>query len=236
MRNVYHASLILIVCFPFAVNGQSLRPLPTEFVDCLTNQLGVPVASNRRQTSLFESKVGIAAYAEIEAKASTPAHCQNSTTVYVGKSKGSFRPVLRQDVERLPDGSVYDGNGVPYLSWSPSGATLLVVLFQWTYGTDSGGNYKYFLIEKEHNSAKLILPERAIWKMFKGPCSALINFNGWIDNRRIGLEVRPFVATDEEGKPDTIPACVKETTTFSFDVLTMAASGAFPVGVDNSGG
>ena len=42
MGNVLPAILIVIVCFPFAFNAQSLKPLPTEFVDCVTNQRGVP--------------------------------------------------------------------------------------------------------------------------------------------------------------------------------------------------
>ena len=235
MQSVVRTSLLLIVCFPFALNPQSLNPLPTESVDCVTNQRGVPILSNKQQTPLVKSSVGNIAYGEVRAEKSGNGSCQNKTTVYMAESNGSFRPVLRQGVERIPDGSVYDGNGIAYLSWSPSGRNLLVVLFQWTYGTDAGGNYKYFLIGKEDNSAKLIFPERAIWEKFKRPCYALISFKEWVDNQRIGLEVRPFVATDEEGNRDPTPACIKEAIMFSFDVVTKAARRASPMGNrDNS--
>ena len=153
MGNVLPAILIVIVCFPFAFNAQSLKPLPTEFVDCVTNQRGVPVASNKQQTPLIKSRSGIVAYAEITAQSSTIGQCQNSTTVYVGQGNGSFRRVLRQGVERISDGSIYDGNGVAYMSWSPSGRNLLVVLFQWIWGTDGDGNYKYFLIKAGDNAS-----------------------------------------------------------------------------------
>src|SRR5207302_7691183 len=169
-------------------------------------------------------------YGEVNAELLRGGGCHNNTTVYMAKTNGSFRPILRQGVEGLPDGTIYDGNGVAYLNWSPSGRSLLVVLFQWTKGTDDGGNYKYFLIEEDDNSAKLIFPEHAIWEQFKRPCLALIKFDGWIDNQRIGLEVRPFVATDEEGKRDPTPACIKETTMFSFDVVRQAANRRFPNG------
>ncbi|PYX97078.1 MAG: hypothetical protein DMG63_15375 [Acidobacteria bacterium] len=226
MGNVLPAILIVIVCFPFAFNAQSLKPLPTEFVDCVTNQRGVPVASNKQQTPLIKSRSGIVAYAEITAQSSTIGQCQNSTTVYVGQGNGSFRRVLRQGVERISDGSIYDGNGVAYMSWSPSGRNLLVVLFQWIWGTDGDGNYKYFLIKAGDNAARLMFPERAIWEQFKHPCYAQISFNGWVDDERIQLETRPFINFDEEGKPDPTPSCIKEPTMFSFDVLTDAVSGS----------
>ena len=234
MHSVLRGSLLLIVCSPFAVRPQSLKPLPTEFVNCVTNQRGVATASNKQRTPLVKSSVGNIAYGEVTAETSRGGSCQNNTTVYTAGSNGSFRPVLQQGVERIPDGSIYDGNGIAYLSWSPSGRNLLAVLFQWTYGTDAGGNYKYFVIGKEDNSANLIFPERAIWEKFKPPCNALISFNGWVDNQRIRLEVRPFVATDEEGKRDPTPACIKETTMFSFDIVTKAASRASPMGNRNN--
>ena len=187
MQNVLPASLMLIACFPFALHAQSLKPLPTEFVNCVTNQRGVPVQANKQQTPLVKSSTGNVAYGEVRAEALRAGSCQNSTTVYRAESSGSFRPILRQGVERLPDGSVYDGNGVAYLDWSPSGEKLMVVLFQWTYGTDGGGNYKYFLIEEGDHSAKLIFPERAIGEHFQRLCSAVTRFKGWIDNQRIGL-------------------------------------------------
>ena len=177
MRNILQASLMLILYFPFALNAQSLQPLSTEFVDCVRNQRGVPVASRRQQTPVVESKIGSRAYGEISAEASRGGGCEVSTIVYVAKIHGSFRPALQQGVESLPDGSIYDGNGVAYMSWSPSGRKLLVVVFQWTWGTDGGGNFKYFLIETGDHAAKLMLPERAIWKQFKRPCTALISFN-----------------------------------------------------------
>ena len=230
MRNVLSASLMLIACFPFALNAQSLKPLPTEFVDCVTNERGAFIASRKEQTPMLTSSIGSIAYAEVSAETSGDGDCENNTTVYIAeRNGGAFRPVLRQGEEHLPDSSIYDGNGVAYLSWSPSGKNLLAVVFQWTYGTDGGGNYKYLLIE-EDNSAKLILPERAIWEQFKKPCYASISFNGWIDNRRIGLEVRPFVAMDDEDEPDPTPSCVKEATTFSFDLGTKEASPNSPVG------
>jgi len=235
MHSVLPASLMLIVCFPFALCAQSLKPLPTEFVDCVTNQRGVPILPKKQETALIKSSVGKTAYGEVNAELLRGGGCQNNTTVYMAENNGPFRPIVRQGLERLPDGSIYDGNGVEYLEWSPSGRNLLVVLFQWMKGTDDGGNYKYFLIEEDENSAKLIFPERAIWEQFKRPCSALIKFNGWVDNQRIALEVRPFVATDEEGKPDPTPTCIKEATTFSFDVVTNEVKPASPMGnKDNS--
>ncbi|HET9743316.1 MAG TPA: hypothetical protein VFQ00_11250 [Terriglobales bacterium] len=139
--------------------------------------------------------------------------------MYVAENNGSFRPALQQGLEQLPDGSVYDGNGVAYLSWSPSGKDLLVVLSQWTWGTDESGEYKYLLIETRTSSAKLLSPERTIRKQFKNPCAALINVYRWVDDKRIELEVRPFTAINDEGKPDGTPSCVKTATMFSFDVV-----------------
>jgi hypothetical protein len=176
------AVLLLSVCFPFALRAQSLKPLPTEFVDCVTNKRGVPILSNKQETPLIKSGVGKTAYGEVNAELLPGGGCQNNTTVYMAGNNGPFRPVLRQ-----------------------------------------GG------------AAKLIFPERAIWEQFKRPCSALIRFNGWVDNQRIGLEVRPFVATDYEGEPDPSPACVKEATMFFFDVATNAVRLASPTGnKDNS--
>ena len=230
MRNIWHAGLTLIVCLPFALKAQSLKPLSTEFVDCVTNEGGAFVASRKQQTPVLESKIGNRAYGEVSAEASGSGGCPVSTIVYVAEGNGSFRPALQQGVERLSDGSVYDGSGVAYMSWSPSGRKLLVVLFQWTWGTDGGGNYKYFLIEPGHNAAELIFPERAIWKQFKRPCAALIDFNRWVDDERIQLEVRPFVSTNEEGEPDETSSCVKEAAMRSFDVVRNKISQSLPTG------
>ena len=229
MRNILRASLILIVCFPFASNAQSLKPLSTEFVDCVRNQLAVPVASHKQRTPVIESKTGSLAYGEISAEESGGS-CQNSTVVYVADINGSFRPALQQGVETLPDGSIYDGNGAAYMSWSPSGRTLLVVLFQWTWGTDDGGNYKYFLIKTGDNAPKLLLPERTIRKQFKQPCTALISFNRWVDDTRIELQVRPFVATNEEGEPAGTRSCINVATLFSFDIERDTVSQSLPTG------
>jgi hypothetical protein len=116
------------------------------------------------------------------------------------------------------------------MSWSPSGSNLLVVLFQWTSGTDGGGNYKYFLIEPGHNAARLMFPERAIWKQFKRPCAALISFNRWVDDERIELEVRPFVSTAEEEQSDGTPSCIKEATMRSFNIVRNSVGQSLPTG------
>jgi hypothetical protein len=217
---------MLVLCFPLGLSAQSLKPLSTEFVDCVQDQRGAYVASNKQRTPSVKSSVGSISYGEVSAELLPGGSCQTTSTVYVAESNGPFRPVLRQGLERLADGSVYDGSGVAYLSWSPSGSILLAVLFQWTNGTDGGGNYQYFVIQRGETSAKLIFPEDAVWKEFKHPCSALISFNGWIDDQRIGLEVRPFIWHDEEGNPDPTPACIKEATTFSFDLVTQAVTRA----------
>jgi hypothetical protein len=47
MRNIFEVGLTLIVCSPFTLNAQSLKPLPTEFVDCVTNERGAFVASRK---------------------------------------------------------------------------------------------------------------------------------------------------------------------------------------------
>jgi hypothetical protein len=216
------ASLLLIVCLPFSLLGQSLKPLSAEFVNCVTNPNGVPVASHKQRTPVVESKTGSRAYGEVNAQSSKIGVCENRTVVYVADINGAFRPILQQNLETTGDGSVYDGNGVSYLSWSPSGKNLLVVLFQWTWGTDGGGNNKYFLIDIGDDSPKLISPERAIRKQFSQPCASLINFTRWLDDHRIELEVRPFIARNEEGEPDGTASCVKETTMFSFDIASNA--------------
>src|SRR5437879_2004875 len=106
MHSVLRASLMLIVCFPFALHAQSLKPLPTEFVDCVTNQRGVPILSKKQETALIKSSVGKTAYGEVNAELLRGGGCHNNTTVYMAKTNGSFRPILRQGVEGLPDGTI----------------------------------------------------------------------------------------------------------------------------------
>ena len=154
-RSLFHNlkfAMMFVQWFPLGLSAQSLKPLSTEFVDCVKNQRGASVASNKQRTPLVKPSVGSISYGEVSAELLPGGSCQTTTTVYVAENNGPFRPVLRQGLERLADGSIYDGSGVAYLSWSPSGSNLLAVLFQWTNGTDGGGNYKYFVIPRGETS------------------------------------------------------------------------------------
>lgn len=217
MRNFVGASLVLILCFPFSLNAQSLKPLPTEFVDCVTNKVGQPVESRKKQTSVFVSPNGSRAYAVVHAEASHGS-CRNSTVVYVAGVDGAFIPVHQQSLETDAQGSVYDGNGVAHISWSPSGSTLLVVISLWTWGTDGGGNYKYVLIDSADHSSKLAFPERYIFKQFSHPCAALIEFDRWLDDQHIVLEARPYTSGEDEGA-DRTPSCVQQAKMFTFNTV-----------------
>jgi hypothetical protein len=80
---------------------------------------GHDVASRSVQTAVFNSQQGFRAYGVVVASHSPERTCKNTSTVYLVEPGGTFRVALQQTPELLPDGSVYDGNGVETIQWSP---------------------------------------------------------------------------------------------------------------------
>ena len=194
------------------------KPLPTQYVECVRDDKGVDVASRSMSTPVIDSKPGFKAYGVVVASRSPEGACKNTTTVYFAKSGGTFRLALQQQSEVLPDGSVYDGNGIENIEWSPAGTRLLVELSQWTWGTDSTWNTKYILVTPATGHLRMLPISAAIQKHFPTTCAWFVSSKGWLDDQRIDVELRPYKDVDEEGAPGPTPSCVREPTRFSFDV------------------
>ena len=198
--------------------AQPAKSLSTQYVECVRNDKGEDVASREVKTPVFTSKTGVRAFGVVAAAKISPGGCQNRTALYIAQPRGSFQLVYQQGTEPTHDGSVYDGNGIEAIRWSPSGKRVLVQIFQWIWGSDFGENTKHVVFTTGDRKARVISPVEAIWKQFKQPCTARIETTGWIDDDRIQLNLNPFVDTDEEGIRSSIPSCVKGTVKFSFDV------------------
>lgn len=172
------------------------------------------------QTPVFDSKQGFRAYGVVVASYSPEGACKNTSTIYLAEPGGRFRVALQQTPELLPDGSVYDGNGIEAIRWSPSGTRLLVAVSQWTWGTDSTWNTKYLLLTPSNVGARELPIMAAIQRYFAKPCTRLDRSRGWLDDTRIDIEVNPYKDEYEGGAADPTPSCVATPTRFSFDVVS----------------
>jgi hypothetical protein len=200
--------------------AQSGHPPETRYVDCVRDNKGVPADSRTAKTPIFESKLGSRAYGVVNARMSSPAACHNTTTVYVAGRDRTFRIAFQQEPEPLSDGTVYDGNGIEALRWSPSGKRILVEVSQWTWGTDFGWNTKYVLITLGQQGAREIPVLDAVAKQVAQQCVRQVTSTRWLDDTRIEIEVRPAKDVDEDGETRPMPSCVQKPTRFSVDVLT----------------
>jgi len=194
------------------------KPLPTQYVECVRDEKGVDVASRSMPTPVFDSKQGFKAYGVVIARRSPEGACTNTSTIYFAEPTGAFRVAFQQPSERLPDGSVYDGNGIENIRWSPSGSRLLIDVSQWTWGTDSTWNTKYILVTIATGEARELPIANAIQKHFGKPCAWLASSKEWLDDGGIEIELQPYKDVDEEGAPGPTPSCVGEPTRLSFDV------------------
>jgi hypothetical protein len=144
--------------------------------------------------------------------------CKNTTSVYLAGPEGTVRVAFQQQADRLPGGSVYDGNGIVNILWSPAGTRLLVEVSQWTWGTDSTWNTKYILINPATGQVNELPIAATIQKHFPKSCAWLDSSNGWLDDQRISVELKPNPDSDEEGNSGPTPSCVEKATRFRFDV------------------
>lgn len=219
MRACYQLEVVFLYFHGFGC-AQIPKPLATQYVECVRNDKGVDVKSRKMQTPIFVSRNGDRAFGVVAAQLTPGRGCQNTTMLYAAESHSSFRLVFQQEPEPAPVSSVYDGNGIQAICWSPSGKRVLAEISQWIWGSDFGWNDKYVIFSPGDRTAHPILPVDSVVKQFKQPCGALIETTGWIDDERIELTASPFIGTDEEGTPDGTPPCVKTPVKFSFDVRT----------------
>jgi hypothetical protein len=131
---------------------------------------------------------------------------------------GRFRVGFQQQSGRLPDGSVYDGNGIENFDWSPRGKRLLIKVSQWTWGTDGTWNTKYILLNGDTGEVRELPISAAIHKHFAKPCAWLVNSQRWLDDDRIEIELKADVELYEEGNAGATPSCIEKLTRFSFDL------------------
>jgi hypothetical protein len=167
---------------------------------------------------MLYSKQGFKAYGVVVASRSPEGACTNTTTVYLAEPAGTFRVAFQQQIERLADGTVYDGNGIENVQWSPAGTRLLIEVSQWTWGTDSSWNTKYILVSAATREMQEVPIAAVIQKYFAKPCAWLDSSKGWLDDGLIDIELKPYKDVDEEGDLGPTPSCVAKATRFSFDV------------------
>src|SRR5438874_8364553 len=180
---------LLFCCVPVSAFAQG-KPLATEFVKCMQDDKGRDVGSRSIQTPVFESTQRFRAYGVVVARYLPQGACKNTSTVYVAEPAGAFRVALQQSTELLPSGSVYDGNGIETIEWSPSGTRFLVQVSQWTWGTDSGEYTKYILLTPDEGSVRELPIPAAIQRYFAQPCARLVSSKRWLDDgRRISIEL-----------------------------------------------
>jgi len=214
----FHA-IIFLSYFLTPLSAQVSKPLTSQYLECVRNAKGVPVASRTEQTPLFVAKDNTRAYGVVVAEYDSGA-CTNMSSIYIAEPQRHFTLLFKQVAEPLPDGTVYDGNGIQAIRWSPSGKRLLIEISQWTWGTDFGFNIKYMLLNRDGKALRQIMPEEAIWNRFTGPCQASIASRGWTDDTHIEFEVAPSQTYDVEGVPDPEPPCVNHSTIVTFDVVS----------------
>jgi hypothetical protein len=208
---------LLFCCLAANAFAES-KSLPTQYLECVRDAKGVDVASRSMPTPVFDSKQGFKAYGVVVANRSPEGACTNTTTVYFSEPAGTFRVAFQQQTERLPDGSVYDGNGIENIQWSPTGRVLLIEVSQWTWGTDSTWNVKYILVDAGTAEVRELPITAAVQKHFTKACAWLAGSGEWLDDREIDIELQPYKDVDEEGAPGPTPSCVAKPTRLSFDV------------------
>ena len=217
---VLGCAFLLLCTVPVHSFAQGSKPLVTQYAECVKDDKGSDIASRALPTPVFESKLGFRTYGVVVAKRSPEGSCNNTSAVYIAGPGGAFQLALQQKPEPLPDGSVFDGNGIEAIRWSPSGERLLVEVWQWTWGTDSTWNTKYVLINPGEQSARELPVSEAINRYFAKPCIRVLTSKGWLDDTRIGIEVSPTKDIDEEGVTLATPSCVQNPTKLWFDVVS----------------
>ena len=210
--------ICLSFCCLAAKAFTEVKPLSTQYLECVQDDKGANVVSRSLPTPVFDSQQGFRAYGVVVASQFPKGGCENTTTVYLADPGRTFRVVFQQRAERLPDGSVYDGNGIINLLWSPSGTRLLIEVSQWTWGTDSTWNTKYVLFTSETGEVTELPITAAIQRHFSKPCGWMDSSEGWLDDEQIAIELKPSPDVDEEGDVGPTPSCVDKATQFSFDV------------------
>jgi hypothetical protein len=189
--NCFH----VVIFLPYLLtplSAQVSKPLTTQYLECARDALGNVVGSRTERTAVFAAKDKARAYGVVAAKYGYGA-CTNISSVYIAAPQRPFTLVFKQVAEPLPDGTVYDGNGIQAIRWSPSGKRLLIEVSQ---------------------------PEEVILKRFTNPCQMSVTSRGWSDDSHIEFEVGPSKTYDVEGVPDPEPPCVEHTTKFTFDVVS----------------
>ena len=214
IRSSKFLSLLLCTLASAAV-AQRDKPLATAYVECVRDEIGRDIASRSVRTPTFKSVRGTV-YAVVTAERSQQYSCENNTAVYISGRDRKRRLVFQQKPERLPDGTVYDGNGVEAIRWSPSGDRIVVEVSQWTWGTDFGWNTKYIVLSPATDAATEIPVLSDIAQQFPQECVRNVVSKGWRDNTHIAVEVGPAKDVDEEGLPGPTPSCVVKPTTYLF--------------------
>jgi hypothetical protein len=208
---------VLICTVASAAVAQRDKPLATAYVECVRDAKGRDIASRSVRTPTLKSVRGTV-YAIVTAEHSQQSSCENNTAVYVAGRGCKLHLAFQQKPERLPDGTVYDGNGVEGIRWSPSGDRIVVEVSQWTWGTDFGWNTKYIVLNPATEAATEIPVLRDIAQQFPQECVRNVVSKGWRDNTHIAVEVGPAKEVDEEGLPGSTPSCVVKSTMYFFDV------------------
>ena len=216
-RLLGYASPVLVCALGVNVYAQH-KIVETQYLECVRDNKGRDVASRSTETSIFDSKLGFRAYGVVVASNSPEGACTNTSTIYLAEPGGPFQVALQQTSERLPDGSIYDGNGIESIQWSPSGARLLIGISQWMWRTDSTWHTKYLVLTPSEGGTREIRLAAGIERYFSQPCTRLVSSEGWLDDRRIGIEIKAADYMDEDGVADPTPSCVRRPTRFSFDV------------------
>jgi hypothetical protein len=208
---------LLLCALASAAVAQRDKPLATAYVECVRDAKGRDSASRSVRTPAFKSVRGTV-FAVVTAEHSRQYSCENNTGVYIATRGHKPRLAFQQKPERLPDGTVYDGNGVEAIRWSPSGDRMVVEVSQWTWGTDSGWNTKYILLNPTTEAATEIPVLRDIAQQFPQECVRTVTSRGWRDNTHIAVEVGPAKDVQEEGQPRPTPSCVVKPISYFFDV------------------
>jgi len=208
---------LLLFALASASVAQRDKPLATAYVECVRDAKGRDTASRSVRTPAFKSMRGTV-FAVVTAEHSRQFSCENNTAVYIAGRGRKPHLAFQQKPEPLPDGTVYDGNGVEAIRWSPSGDRVVVEVSQWTWGTDSGWNTKYIVLNPATEAATEIPVLREIAQQFRQECVRNITSKGWRDNTHIAVEVGPAKDVDEEGLPGPTPSCVVKPASYLFDV------------------
>jgi hypothetical protein len=195
--------------------------LPTQYVDCVNDSKGQPIASRQVKSPVITSTSGDHVYAVVVAK-QVSQRCEITAIIYMASGKGPYRQIFRRGQIRNADGT-FDDNGIQELAWSPSGKHLLAVIFRSRFASDADVKPDYLLFSTGRAHFLTIRPEDAVHRRFKTDCTAEIELSGWLDDSHLLMTAKPFVMTDEEGVPDKTPPCGETVSKFSFDT----DSGAF---------